>query len=200
MIASLDDTEIRLQSGEGVVRNLGLCSRNRCQKRTLTRIGEAHQTNICQDLQLENKCTLGTILTRLCIARSLICSGLEVPVAQTSATTLQQYELLVLRSNLANYLGVGLASLLVSKYLLGNRSEGYGDNDILRILTRRTSTRATLTILGELVTLILEVDQGPILALTLQNDAAALATIATIGASESNSYAVGYIYKKKVWS
>jgi hypothetical protein len=38
------------------------------------------------------------------------------------------------------------------------------------------------------VTLVFEVDKGPVLALALQNDATALATIATIGATESNEF------------
>ena len=39
---------------------------------------------------------------------------------------------------------------------------------------------ATLAILGKLVTLVLEVNQGPILTIALQDDAATLAAIAAI--------------------
>ena len=105
-----------------------------------------------------------------------------------SATSLQENELLALLGNLAHNLGVGLACLLIGKHLLGNRSERYGDDDILGILARRTRTRATLAILGKLVTLVLEVDKSPILALALQNDAATLATVATIGTSEGDKF------------
>ena len=136
MVASLDNAQIRLQSSKCVVCNLGFGCRNNRQQGTLAGIGEAYKTYICQDLQFEDECALSTLLTRLCIAWSLVCGGLEVPVAQTSATTLQQYELLALLGDLADNLGVGLARLLIGEYLLGNRSEGYGDNDILGILTR----------------------------------------------------------------
>ena len=44
----------------------------------------------------------------------------------------------------------------------------------------------TLAILGKLVTLILEVNQSPILAVTLQNNAAALTAIAAIRAAKSD--------------
>jgi hypothetical protein len=45
---------------------------------------------------------------------------------------------------------------------------------------------AILAILGKLVALILEVYKGPILAITLKDDAAALATIATIGTTKGH--------------
>ena len=85
---------------------------------------------------------------------------------------------------LAHHLGICLACLLVGKYLLRDSTEWYGDYDILGIGTCRARAMAILAILGKLVTLILEVYKCPVLAITLKDDAAALATIATIGATE----------------
>ena len=41
---------------------------------------------------------------------------------------------------------------------------------------------------GELVTLVFEVDQGPVLAVALQDDTAALAAVAAVGAAESHEF------------
>jgi hypothetical protein len=46
----------------------------------------------------------------------------------------------------------------------------------------------TLAILGKLVTLVLKVNQCPILSITLQNDATTLTAIATIGTTEGNEF------------
>ena len=64
-IAHLNNAEVRLQGGEGVVCNLWLCGRNNRQKCTLAGIREAYKTNICQHLQFEDKCTLSTLLSGL---------------------------------------------------------------------------------------------------------------------------------------
>ena len=89
MITHLDNTQVGFKCGEGVVCNLGFCCRNDREQRTLTRIGETHQTYIGQHLQLEDESTLIAILTGLCIAGSLISGALEVPVTQTATATLQ---------------------------------------------------------------------------------------------------------------
>ena len=133
-VTHLDNTEIWLESCEGVVCNLRFCSRNNREQSTLTCIREAHKTYISKHLELEDKCTLIALLTRLCIARSLICSGLEVPVTQTSATTLEQYELLSVLCYLADILQLSF-TILSLYYATRNSTEWHRDNDILGIFT-----------------------------------------------------------------
>ena len=86
--------------------------------------------------------------------------------------------------NLAHRLGVCLACLLVGIYALGDRAEGYGDDDVLGVGTCRACAMTILAILSKLVALIFEVDKCPILAVALKNDATALTAVATIGATE----------------
>ena len=45
-----------------------------------------------------------------------------------------------------------------------------------------------LAVFGELVTLIFEVDERPVLLVALQDDAPALAAIAAVGAAESHEF------------
>ena len=49
-------------------------------------------------------------------------------------------------------------------------------------------SRAALPVLGELVALVFEVDKRPVLAVALQDDAAALAAVAAVGAAESHEF------------
>ena len=105
-------------------------------------------------------------------------------ITKTATTTLEQHKLLAVLRNLAHNLGICLTRLLIGKYLLGYRAEGYGDDDILGIGTRRACTMTILTIFGKLVTLVLKVYECPVLTVTLEDDATALAAITTIGATE----------------
>jgi hypothetical protein len=84
------------------------------------------------------------------------------------------------------YILNGGSTILLLNQTTSHRTERYRDNNILRILTRRTRSVATLAILGKLVTLVLKVNQSPILAVTLQNDATALTAVTAIGTSEGN--------------
>ena len=185
-VTHLHDTEIWFQCGKCVVCNLRFCSRNNRQKSTLACIRETYQTHICQDLQFENKSTFCALLARLRVAWSLICSGAEVPVTQTSTTTFQKNELLTMFGDLSYNFGASFACLLIGENLLRYRAERYGDNNILCIFTVRASARATFAIFGKLVTLIFEVNECPILLVALQDYRATLTAIATIGTTKGD--------------
>ena len=45
-----------------------------------------------------------------------------------------------------------------------------------------------MSVLSELVALVFEVDKRPVLAVALQDDAAALAAVAAVGAAESHEF------------
>ena len=127
VVAASNDTQVGFERSEGVVCDLGLSGRDHRQQRRFTRIGETHQTHVGQHLQLQNKCTLGTLLARLSIAWSLVCCGLEVPVAQTAATAFEQNELLAI----VGYFAHDLARLGITR----NRTQRYTHYDILCVLT-----------------------------------------------------------------
>ncbi len=168
-----------------VVRNLGLSRAYYAYDGGFSYIGEAHKAHIGQHLQLQHESTLVALLAGLCIARSLVGGTLEVPVAQAAATALQQDEFLAVLGDLAHRFEVLLAILVLDQTAC-HRTQRHGDDNILGILARRAGTRAALTILGELVTLVLEVNQRPVLAVTHQHNRTSLAAVAAVRTSEGD--------------
>ena len=70
----------------------------------------------------------------------------------------------------------------------GDRAQRHGDDDVPGVPARRAGSRAALPVLGELVALVFEVDKRPVLAVALQDDAAALAAVTAVGAAESHEF------------
>ena len=184
-VTTLDDTQIGFERREGVVGDLGLGSRHDRQQRRLAGIREPDQPDVGEHLQLQYESPFVALLARLRITRRLIRRTLEVPVAQSSAAAFEQYQPLAVGRHLAHGHQLRLA-LLVLHDTLGHRAQRHGDDDVARIFARRTGTRPALAVLGELVALVFEVDERPILTVALQNDAAAPSAIAAVGAAEGD--------------
>ena len=129
-VPHLHDAEIGLEGGEGIVCNFGLGGRHHREQRRFARIGEAHQSHIGQHFEFKYEGSLLSLLTGLCVTWSLICGGLEVPVAQATTTTFEEHQLLAVGSNLAH----NLARLGIACY----GAEGYFDNLVGGTLARHT--------------------------------------------------------------
>ena len=108
-----------------------------------------------------------------------------MPVSEAAPTAFEQYELFAVGRHLADIFGERGAVLLFN-HTPGDRAQRHGDDDVARIFARRTGTRPALAVLGELVALVFEVDERPILTVALQNDAAAPSAVAAIGAAEGD--------------
>ena len=171
---------------EGVVGDLGLGGRHDREQRRFPGIGETHESDVGQHLQFEDEGPFVTLLARLRIARRLVRGALEVPVAQSSAAALQQHELLTVLGHLADELRrralVGLDNAAC------HRAQRHGDDDVACILARGAGSGAVLAVLSELVALILEVDERPVLPVAPQHDAAALAAIAAVRTAEGHEF------------
>ena len=183
VVARLDDAQVGFERRESIVGDLGLGGRDDRQQRRLPGVGKTDQAHVGQDLKFENESPLVALLAGLRITRRLVGGALEMPVAQASAAALEQHQLLAVLGHLAHRFEHGGTVLLLHEPL-GDRTEGYGDDDIGRILARRTGAGTALPVLGELVALVLEVDERPILPVALQYDAAALAAVAAVGTAE----------------
>ena len=81
-----------------------------------------------------------------------------------------------------------LADNLARLGIAGNGAQRYTHDDILCVLTRRAGTRTALTIFGEDMSLIFKVNECPILAVALQDDAATLTAITAIGTTEGDEF------------
>ena len=110
-----------------------------------------------------------------------------MPVAETSAAAMQQHQPFSVGGNLPHRLD-GFRAVLLRDDPFRNRTQRHGNHDVLGVLARRTGARTALAVLGELVTLVFEVDEGPVLTVALQDDTAALAAVAAVGTAESHEF------------
>ena len=106
-----------------------------------------------------------------------------MPVAQAAPAALQQHEAFAVGGNLTDRFGRRRTVLQLDD-TPGHRAQRHGDHDIPGILARRAGARAVLAVLGELVSLVLEVDERPVLLVALQHDTAAAAAVAAVGTAE----------------
>ena len=82
----------------------------------------------------------------------------------------------------------GRSPVLVLENALGYRAQRNRDHDVAGVLARGARPGAMLAVLGELVTLVFEVDERPVLLVALQDDAPALAAVTAVGTAESHEF------------
>ena len=85
------DAELRVERGEGVVRDLGLGLRDACQESRFACIGQSDQPDIRDQLQLEDDGLFFARLAGIGMARRLIGGALEMRVAETAIAAAQQH-------------------------------------------------------------------------------------------------------------
>ena len=81
-----------------------------------------------------------------------------MPVSQSAPAALEQDELFAVGGHLS-----GIFRRTVLEHPSGDRSQRYGNDDVLAVLTRGAGSGTAFAVLRELVTLVLKVDQRPIL-------------------------------------
>ena len=117
-----------------------------------------------------------------------------MPVAQTAPAALEQHELLAVGSHLAYDFG-RRRSVLVFTDTVSDRTQRNGDHDVFGILARRTGSGTVFAVFGELVTLVLEVDERPILLVALENNTAALAAVTAVGTAERHEFLAAEMHR-----
>ena len=167
------DTQIRLHRGEGIVGYLRLSRGDRRQQGALSRIGEAHQAHICQQLQLQNHHHLLHRLTRLrkvgCLTRS---SG-KVHIAPSALAASQQNHLLSVFSDIAH--------ILTRLSIIDHRAAGNVDDLVFSLLACALVLRAVFAVARHDVAVELQVQQRPVVAVATQYHVSASTTVTTIG-------------------
>ena len=93
-----------LHRGERIVGNLRAGVAQCADQRRLARIGEAHQTDVGQQLEFQDDGHLLHRLAGLCIAWCLVGSRAELEVAQSAAPALQEQHLLTVVGHVADIL------------------------------------------------------------------------------------------------
>ena len=169
------DAEARLKCGEGVVGYLGTRTRQRREQSRLAGIGQAHQSNVGQQLQLQNDGHLLHWLAGLGIARSLIGGRAELVVAKTAATALEQHHHLAVVGHVAHE--------LARLGIVDHSAAGHVDVDILAVGAMTLVATTVATMFGAYVALILQVEQRPVVVVATQIDVATASAVATVGSA-----------------
>ena len=166
------DAQIGLQSRERIVGNLGLSGADDAEQGGFSRIRKAHKAYIGQQFQLQDDRFLDTLLARLGKTRRLAGSGLEVLIAQTTTSTTQQaHDLSILGHVTQELPRLGI---------IYRRSARHLDGAVLAVLTRALVLATRLAVGGKHMTLVLQVDECPQVAVTLQVDVATTAAVTAV--------------------
>ena len=180
-----NDTKVRFKRGERIVGNLRTSGRNGRKQSRLSGIRESHQTDISQKLQFEYDRHLLHRLSRLGKARSLPCGGTEMPVSQSAASALQQDNFLSVLSN--------VAYILSSLGIISHRSARHLDNLVFTVFSETFVLRAVSAMRGEHVTLVLQMQQRPVVPVSPQDYMTSSATVATVRPSVGHVFFTAHV-------
>ena len=175
LVAVAHNAQRRLHRRERVVRYLRLRIAQGRHQRRLAGIGEAHQSHVGQQLQLQDDRHLLHRLTRLRIARSLVRGAAELEVAQSSATAFQQHDHLAVVRHVAH--------VLSRLGVIHHRTAGHVDVDVLAVRAVTLVPTAVAPVLRKDVALVLQVQQRPVVMIPAQVDVATPAAVAPVGAA-----------------
>ena len=158
---------------ERIVGNLRAGIRQCTHQRRLAGIGESHEADIGQQLQLEDDGHLLHGLAGLCEAWCLIGGRAELEVAESTATTLEQDDFLSVV--------VHVAHKLTCLGIVDHRTRRHIDVDIAAIGAVTLVGTAVATVFSEDVSLIAQVQQGPIVVVAAQDDITTPAAVTAVG-------------------
>ena len=170
-LSHLDHTQHRRQGGKVVVCNDRLCSADHRNQGRFTHIRIADQTNVCQQLQLQNQLKAFPGDTRLCIAGNLSGRSRKVavsPAAFSAACNDHRRFIHDVRHNLTAF------------GIFNHRSHRHLDDKVRRTLSKAAVGPAVLSVLRNKFSFVLKVDQCVDAFAALQHDVAAASTVATV--------------------
>ena len=84
-VSEIYDAEVRLERGERIIRDLRTRCRHGRDKRRLPCVGEAHQTDVCEQLEFELQLDLFSLASALMVARRAIGGSREVRISKPAA-------------------------------------------------------------------------------------------------------------------
>ena len=173
-LVHIHHAQIGVQGGEVVVGDLGVGLADHAEKRTLAHVGEAHQSHVRQQLQLQHHVVALSGQTRLGEAGHLTGGGGEVLVAPAAAPALAQHEGLVVGHVLDDLTALGVPHQC---------APGHTDGQALAGLAGLAAALAVHTVGGHVFPLVAEVHQRGHVVVHHQDDGAAVAAVAAVGAA-----------------
>ena len=173
VVAIAHDAEVRLQRSERIVGNLRFGRGDDGKEGGLPGVGKAHETDVGQELQLENNRPLLGRFAGLGITRGLIRGRPEIPVAEAAASAFEEHNLLSVLRNIANK--------LARFRIIDHCAAGHLDYAVFAVFAEAALGSAAFAVRGKDMPLELEVEKCPIVAVSAQIDMAAPAAVAAVG-------------------
>ena len=165
-----------MQRREGVIGDLGLCSRHGREKRRLAGVGQADEPRVGDELQPKPQRQLLALLAGVGVARRLVGRALEMRIAEAAVAALGDHHAL------AGLGQIGEQRLVVFREHL--RAGRDLHDDIVAAGAGPVLAHAALAALGLEVLLVAIVDERVEIIHALDPDVAALAAVAAVGPAE----------------
>ena len=123
----------------------------------------------------------------LCEARSLTGSRLEVPVAQSAASSLQQDHFLSVLGDIAD--------VLARLGVVNHRAAGHLDDLVLAVFAEAAILGAAFAVTGpgHDVAVVAQVEQGPVVTVAAQDDVSAASAVATVRPSVGHVFGTAHV-------
>ena len=173
-LVHVDHTQIGVEGGEMVIGDLGVGLADHAEQRGLTHVGETHQSHVRQQLQLQHHIVALAGQTGLGEAGYLSGGGGEMLVAPAATATLTQH-----KGGVVGHILDDLAALGVAH----QRAAGDADGQALAVLAGLAAALSVHAVACHIFALVAKVHQRGHIVVHLQDDGAAVAAVAAIGAA-----------------
>ena len=173
-LVHIHHAQVGVQGGEVVVGDFGVDLGHHAQQGALSHVGEAHQSHVRQQLQLQHHVVALAGQARLGKAGHLTGGGGEMLVAPAAPAALAQHKGLVVGHILDDLAGFGVPD---------QGAPGHADGQTLAVLAAFAAALAVYTVGRHIFALIAEVHQRGHIVVHPDDDAAAVAAVAAVGAA-----------------
>ena len=174
--AHADNTQVGVQSGEGVIGDFGAGVGNSRNESGFARIGHAEQTHVSQHLQFELELFLFTEPARCFLAWGTVDGAFETHVAKATVTALGDHDGFARHQQFIQHFacfGIG-----------DDGAHRHFQGDIVTGSTKHVRAHAVLATLGIMAARIAVIDQGVQVDVGKGKHMPATTTVATVGAAE----------------
>ena len=167
-----DNAQLGRECGERVIGYLRFGGRDYTEHGGLAGIREADKTHVRQYFELHDDRPFLRRFTGLCITGRLVGGGTEMPVSQSSATAFEEHHALVMLLHLADK--------FPRLPVIDDCAARHFDNLVLAVFAEGTALTASASVSSHDMFLVLEVQEGPEVPVSMQDYRPALTAIAAV--------------------
>jgi hypothetical protein len=178
--ANADHAEVRVQRRERVVGDFRAGRRDGADQRALAGVGQAEQADIGKDAQFEVDLEFFTLVALGALTRGAVGRRLEMGVAKATLAALGKQHLFVVHVEVGqHFAGVEVGD---------DGADRHAQHDVVATLAVTVGAAAVLAALAKELAGVAVIDQGIDVAVGNDVHAAALAAIATVGATHRDVF------------